>query len=496
MSAGSPEPPVPPAAAPDLLDTPAAGPKAIRGSLLRGGGYTLGLLLSAGSVPFVVRHLGVEDFGRFVLITALMTVVAGTTEGGLQAIGTREYTVRAEAERDQLMRNLLGVRLVVTGVGVVLAIGFAVIAGYDRTLILGTVVAGAGLMVQSVQTLIAVPLTAELRLGWATAADLVRQVLVVSLTLALVIAGASLLPFFAVAVPASLATLALTAVLVRDATPFRPAFDRREWWVLLRDTVPYAAAIAVNVAYFRIAIILLSLLGTELETGYFATSFRVMEVLLPVPAIVVGAVFPVLARAARDDLARLRYATQRVFETSLLAGLGIALVIVLAAPTIIQIVAGDESDASIDVLRIQAPALVATFVAIAAGYPLLSLRRHRDLLVANLAALIASVGLCFALIPAHGATGAAVATTSAEVALAIVNVWLLTRTRIPLSIAVLPAALLATGLGLCTLLLPVPDLVRAGVGGVVFLAVVAAAGRIPQELLDAVRPARAAPADP
>src|ERR671910_3007867 len=99
--------------------------------------------------------------------------------------------------------------------------------------------------------------------------------------------------------------------------------------MLVRDTVPYAVAIALNVAYFRIAIVIMSLLTAALETGYFATSFRILEILLPVPALLVGAVFPILARAAHDDLARLQYASQRVFEASLIAGVGLVLVMEL-----------------------------------------------------------------------------------------------------------------------------------------------------------------------
>ena len=48
-----------------LLDTPAAGPMAVRGSLLRTGGYVLGAGLRLMSAAVVARHLGVADFGRF-----------------------------------------------------------------------------------------------------------------------------------------------------------------------------------------------------------------------------------------------------------------------------------------------------------------------------------------------------------------------------------------------------------------------------------------------
>ena len=61
----------------DVLDTDRAGHAAIRGGTLRGIGYGAGLLLSAASVPIVVRYLGLVDFGRFVLVTALIGAALG-----------------------------------------------------------------------------------------------------------------------------------------------------------------------------------------------------------------------------------------------------------------------------------------------------------------------------------------------------------------------------------------------------------------------------------
>lgn len=488
MSAAPGEPPR------DILDTPDAGPTAIRGGALRGAGYAAGLLISVAAVPFVIRHLGVVDFGRYVVVTALITLVAGLTEGGLQAVGTREFTLRDAADRHRLMRNLLGVRIGLTGLGVALAVGFALVAGYDRTLVLGTAVAGLAMLVQSLQTLLAVPLVSHLRLGWATVADLLRQSVFAALTIGMVALGASLLPFFAVAVPASGVAALLTAWLVRRLTPFRPAFDPAEWWLLVRDTIPYAAAIAVNIAYFRLAIVIMSLLATELETGYFGASFRVLEVLLPIPALAVGAVFPILARAGRDDIERLAYVSQRIFDVALIAGAGMVLLLEVGAPLILQVLAGEAGRPSVIVLRLQAPALLATFIAVGCGFSLLSLRRHRAMLLANLVALVFSVVLTVALVPGLGARGAAVATTSAEWALALAAAILLVRThrRLRLSLRVAAPVSLATALGATSLALPVSVAVQTVAAGAMYLAVLLLLRSVPPEVADAWRVRRGA----
>ncbi len=45
--------------------------------------------------------------------------------------------------------------------------------------------------------------------------------------------------------------------------------------------------------------------------------------------------FPIFARAGRDDHERLRYAVRRVSETALIAGVYLALSLIVAAPFVI-----------------------------------------------------------------------------------------------------------------------------------------------------------------
>jgi O-antigen/teichoic acid export membrane protein len=479
-----------PAAEPEaVVATEAAGPAVIRGGALRTAGYLAGLLLGLVAVPVLTRHLGVEDFGRYVLVMSLVALVAGATEGGLTAVGTREWVVLGPHHRREVMRHMLGLRLLLTTLGVAGAVAFAVAVGYDRTLVIGILLASAAVVFQTVQNLLTAPLSAELRFGWITAAELLRQFVTVVLIVALVLAGATLLPFFAAAIPAAIASSALVAGLVRKSVPLRPALAVRESWRLLRETLPVAIALAVNVTYFRIALIVMSLEATELETGYFATSFRIMEILLGVPTVLVTAIFPVLAHAAEQDRARLGYTFGRALEVSLILGVWMLVCLEVGADTIISIVAGDQAAPAAEVLRIQAPAILATFVAYTCSYVLLSLRRHGELLVANLAGLVLAAGLSFALITPYASHGAAVAAVVAEYAVAIAMLVA------PLRAGAIPrmtgrffvAVALAAALAGAIALLPVPEIPAVVLASAVYFGVIAALGAIPHEVRTTVR---------
>jgi O-antigen/teichoic acid export membrane protein len=473
------------AAEPDLLDTPQAGSRALRGGSLRTGGYALSILLSLVAVPLLIRHLGIAGYGRYVTVISVVAVVAGLTEGGLNAIALRGYATTGVSERQRMMRDALGVRLVLTTVGALAAVTFSVLAGYGEPLVLGTALAGVGMLLQLVQGLLAVPLESELRFGWVTAGDLLRQLVNVGLLVGLVLAGAGVVSLLGVAIPASAASLLFTIWLVRGRVPLRPAFAVRKWWPLVRDSIPWAIVAAVNVVYFRLAIIIMSIAASAVQTGYFATSLRVIEVLIGVPAVAVGAVYPILARTAHGDRGRFAYASGRLFELSLVVGTWMVVCLEIGAPFAIHVLAGDRADPSVAVLRIQGLAVIATFIAVGCGFPLLTLRRFRDALLANFVALLLSGVLTITLVDPLGARGAAIAAVSAEFVMAALVVRSLKRAApdVDLSpVAVLTVALAgaaAVGLGL---LLPVHPVIGAAVASGAYFLLLRAFGRFPPEV--------------
>ena len=116
-------------------------------------------------------------------------------------------------------------------------------------------------------------------------------------------------------------------------------------------------------------------LGTEVENGLFATSFRVFEVLFGLPLLVLSVALPLLSVAGAEDVQRLRFALQRMTEVALAASVLLVLVLVPLAQPAVELLGGEEYADAGRVLRIQALALVPVFlgqtwqlgIAVAAG---------------------------------------------------------------------------------------------------------------------------------
>ena len=211
--------------------------------------------------------------------------------------------------------------------------------------------------------------------------------------------------------------------------------------------------------------------------------------------LVIGAAYPIVTRAERDDPDRFTHATRRMFELSVLTGVWVALTVELGARFATDVLGGLAAAPAAPVLRIQGLAVMATFVAVACSFPLLSLRRYRALLVANALGLVVTLAVSLSLVPVLHARGAAIATVAAELTLASAAIVTLVRARPDLRLpwGSIPATLLAggaaVGVGHLVGVHPVLDMF---VGTCVYAIVLAAIGRFPPEIGHALRAGRIA----
>jgi O-antigen/teichoic acid export membrane protein len=472
----------------DLLASPDAGGRVVRGGALRGIGYGIGTVVAAGTAVLLLRHLGRVDFGRYGTVGALLGVISGVSDAGLTAVGARELALAAPADRPRLLRNLVTLRLAITPVGVVAAAIFAFVS-YDRTMFWGPVLGGLGVLFVNTQATMMAPLSVDLRLGTVTVFEVLKTALTFVFVAAFVGAGWSLLPLLAIQIPVGVTIVLLTPLAVPLGRGLLPGYDRAIVRSLLKEALPLAVALTMNVVYFRVLMIMTSLLASKDDTGIYATSFQVFAVLFSLPLLVLSSALPLLSVAGRDDVDRLRFGLQRMTEVALGGGVVFVLAIYALAPVLIPFLGGGQYRDAAPVLQIQVFALIAVFVGQTWQLGLLSVRRQAALAWANGGALLVVVLAGAVLIPTAGARGAAVAAVIGEASLAVFVYLALRRasTNLAPTMGLVPRVVVASLPAFAVLVLPVPWEVRL-IGSVAVFAIVAFAIRaVPKELVHALR---------
>jgi O-antigen/teichoic acid export membrane protein len=462
---------------------------AIRGGAIRVAGYLAGMLVSLGSATILVRNLGIVSFGRYVTVTSLVALVGGVTEAGIYVYGIREFGARTGPDRRQLLANLLTMRLVLTVIGIGCAVSFGLAAGYRQVLLLGIFVAGAGLLVQVTADVLSISLQAQLLLGRLTIVELSRRLLALLLIGALALLGAGLLPFLAASTVAGVVALALLARIVRSSITIRLSFDWRAWRKLFAETLPLAIAASIGAIYFYVTIVLMSVIASASQTGLFATSFRVTQVALGIPVLLLTAIFPLMSRDQTVRQPESGEMVDKVFTVAVICGVWLSLAIAIGASFILDVIAGSQGRGAVIVLRIQGLVIIASFISASSGLALVSLRRYRAMMIASVSALAVNIVLGLILVPALGARGGALADVITEACVAIGLTLVLARAvpRRRINISVFPPVILAAALSATVLLLPVGSVARVIGATIIYFGVLLLMGAIPSELTAAAR---------
>ncbi len=469
----------------DVLRSSGAGGHVIRGSALRVTANLVGIVLGLVTAALLLRHLGVEDSGRYVTVLSLVGIAVSVVETGLNVTASNELAQLEPSQRRTLVADVLGQRLLVAPVALIALIAFALIAGYPDQMVAGTAFAGLGILTIAVANSLLVPLTVELRNGGFAFVEFLRQLVTLAGVALLVALGAQLTPFFAIQIAVGLAVVVAVPVIVGRAGLVRPRFDRNTQRALLSRALPVAIAFALGQVYFRLVIVLMSLISSPQQTGYFGGSLRAMEALITVPILVAGVALPVLTAAAREEGTRFRYAIEGLSEGAVIGGVLVVLVTVRAAEPVMAAIGGEAFRPAGDVLRIQVAALA--FIALYQIWTvgLVALGRQRQLILTNALALLALLVYAAALVPPFGAKGGAAASVLGDATLACLIYWRLhlSAGRVTVGLGFLGRVAAAAAAACVPLLLSgIPDLLAAALAGIVFVGFGWLIGMVPEEL--------------
>lgn len=427
---------------------------AYRGGLARGASFTVSLLLTTSASALLYRQLGVAATGTYLTIIALVALLRGVAEGGITSLAIREMAVVSPGARTALSRNLTGIRLVLTAVFLLPLPLVTWATDTSRTLVMGTVLVVLGAAVQSYQEAISAGLIADGRLGTVALIDLGRSI-GSSVTIAAgVISDLGLGFYFVAPLVAAAVSLTSSVVVLRSGGHYVPSLQRRQIRRLAPDLWPLSVATFGQIAYFRLGIVLVAACATAVETGYFAAAFRIVEVLIIVPGIVLSGLLPQLSRTAQDRVA-FRGVLDEAFGRACLLGTALAVGLHAGAPLAIRIIAGPDFDPSVDVLRAMALGVAASFPAYVLAIGFATQRMYRELIVVNSSVLVGAVVAYVLLASAYGADGGGVATAFGELSLLAVGALTLRVSRPDVAVSVRPllrsVAVVAAAAGLTAL---------------------------------------------
>ena len=217
--------------------------------------------------------------------------------------------------------------------------------------------------------------------------------------------------------------IVVLALVRRFLGPIAPRFDRSAWSGLQAAALPLGFfMIAIN-TYTYVDTVILGVMRSDAEVGWYGAAFRVYEGLTYVPSVLAAVLTPRLSHLFVHDRHAHRGLLNRVLLTSVALGVALGAVAFWGAGWILTTIFGSAyapGTAPLEILSGGALFVFATWILHAAA---ISTNLDRRLLTTTIVGLTTNIALNLVLIPRWGISGAAWATVIAEALTAAILFW-------------------------------------------------------------------------
>jgi O-antigen/teichoic acid export membrane protein len=413
---------------------PAGGGSVVRrvawNTAAQGIGKAAVLGIGLASVVVTTRYLGASDYGKVALAFAFMQMLGVLADVGLLTVVVREISRDPDAT-DRLVGNALVLRLALSLVTLVLAALVSLVLPWDTEVRVAVLIAGVPFVLGLVNSALIAVFQARLRMDRAAVADVVGRAASFAALVVVVVADLGFYAVVGTAAVGAAITLAVTWTLVhREASP-RPRAERRVWRSLIVTALPVGAALAVSEVYFRLDTLLVSAFRDYDEVGLYSLSYRIVELIAILPAIVMTSVFPLLSRYLQERRDLAERTVDAAGDLFVAIGVPIAAGGLVVAPELVRVLGGDDFAGAADPLRLLLFAVALAFVSGLFGHALIAGGHQASALRLGLAALGFNLAFNLVAIPAWGIEGAAAVAVASEVIL-VVGGFVLVRRRLGL----------------------------------------------------------------
>lgn len=386
------------------------------------GGDLIFRLISLVVTIYLARYLGTEGFGKYSFVFAYLAFFGVITNLGLQTILVREMS-RDPSTAPKLIGNAYFIRLILTVFAVVLSMIVITFMSYPADTTTYIYIASFTLLFISFSDFYATIFQANLRMEYREIAKLAFKIISAALIIWIIFSQGTLTQVIIVLVFSEMVKTLISYLFSRKLV--RPKFeiDFGLWKYLLKEALPIASAGVIFIIYFRIDVIMLSIMLGDAQVGIYSAAYKLSEPLSLIPLALLTSMFPIMSASFKTSKERLiriyRFCVRYLFIIIFPIAIGTTIL----ADKIIFLIYGAAFYGSATALQIIIWALVFTSIGYVLTNLLVSIGKQKLYTWCMVLCAITNVTLNFILISVLSYNGAAIATVATDAVLCIASYY-------------------------------------------------------------------------
>jgi O-antigen/teichoic acid export membrane protein len=377
--------------------------------------HAITLILGSILVIFIARYLGDIGYGKYSFAVAFTALFSVLSDLGLSTLTIRDVA-RDKSQAGRYLGQISALKVILAIVTLLLIVIVINALDYPRETTVAVYIIGASVIIDSFTRLFFSITSAFEKMEYEAAIIVLRTIILFSLVLLVIHFNYGLISIVSSYLAASIFSFVLSIFVILKKFA-KPKFetDLDFWRKTTKEALPFALTAVFCMVFFRVDIVMLSVMKGDAVTGWYYAACNIISALLAIPGIYGLAIFPVLSKyygSARSSFDKVGTIS---FKFLLMVGLPISVGISLLAEEIILLVYGSAYLNSAYALQIIVWVFFINCIAIVPFHALNSAnKQHLAMIIQGISASL-DVLLNLLLIPMYGLIGAASATVIAFV---------------------------------------------------------------------------------
>ena len=373
------------------------------------------------------RFLGAGDFGIFTFSLALVTTVSLLSDFGVSTLVQRTVA-RSPELAESHFGNLTTLKVLLSVLAILISTGAVFLLKPEADVRMVVVILAVAAALKSLKT---VPITFFQALDrfdlYALSYFLHNFGFFVVGTIALW-RGASLVAFVCIFAAFKTVDTAFSYVLARRTVArTAPRFDFSFMRRLQIEALPLGIYVLINEVYSYADTILLSMLRSNVEVGWYNGAYKIFEGLAVFPLILCQAMSPQLSRLFKTDLSGHRALAVRTIKFGVMAAGLVVLSGIVAGRDLVLFLFGAAYEPSVPALKVLLVTFLFVFLNMIFQMLLITIDRQGAMPWMGLGGFGTVIVASLVLIPRYGHLGAAFAFLASELVLFVIGFFFLYR---------------------------------------------------------------------
>ena len=362
---------------------------------------------------YLARYLGANDFGKYSFVLAYLFFFSVLTLLGINKIVVREIS-KDKTIQERIIGNVLSIRLLLSIAAIIPALIIINLLNYPFDTKVLVYIMSITLLFLSIRATYASVFEARLRMEYSALANFVEAIVSLILILSIIFFKGDLIHIMGALVISNISNLLVTFFFSRRFVKPKFEFDFVYAKKILGASIPVGLAIVFRSIYYRIDVLMLSLMKTYAAVGYYSAAYALIAALDIIPRAIMFSIFPLMSRYSVSSRESLEISYEKSFRLILMISLPIAVMIALFSEDIILLIYGSKFLPSSLALSTLIWSIIFLFMNILFANLIISMGKER--MTAYTAGIMALVNIIlnYLLIPQYSYVGASVATVFTE----------------------------------------------------------------------------------